>query len=85
MSNTTPLNHPLFNIITACKFLVEKDWSCSVHHVYREGNRAADALAKYGQSLKLGLTVFEVPPPHILPILEDDRLGVAVARMSPSS
>ena len=85
LSNNTPKNHPLFSIIDACKLLIMRDWNCSVNHIYREGNRVADALAKIGQSLGLGLTVFDVPPPQIFPLLEADSKGVSFARMCPSS
>ncbi|KAK3231085.1 hypothetical protein Dsin_002966 [Dipteronia sinensis] len=85
LSNIIPLNHPLFNIIRACKSILENEWSCNLHHNYRESNRVADFLANLGHALDLKLTVFEEPPTQISSILEDDCKGDAVARMIPSS
>ena len=73
--------HPLYNIVRACKSFMEKDWSCSMHHIYRERNRVADYLANLGHSLMLGISVFEDPPPQVSAILEDDYNGVTISRM----
>ncbi|KAK3228366.1 hypothetical protein Dsin_000247 [Dipteronia sinensis] len=81
LSNNTPINHPLFSIIHACKALMDNSWCCSIGHVYREGNRVVDSLAKLGHSLNLGITIFDDPPSHILGALEDDFNGLAVARL----
>ena len=63
LNNTTPLNYPLFNIIRACKSLLDYDWSCTIHHIYKESNKVADYLANLGHSLDLGVTMFEDPTP----------------------
>ncbi|KAK2662268.1 hypothetical protein Ddye_000842 [Dipteronia dyeriana] len=44
--NNTSINHSLFSIIHACKALMDKNRCCNIQHVYREGNRVADGLAK---------------------------------------
>ncbi|KAK3226132.1 hypothetical protein Dsin_005994 [Dipteronia sinensis] len=84
LTNNTPINHPLFSIIHACKALMKNNWCCNIRHVYREGNRVADGLAKLGHSLDLGITIFDDPPSQILGILEDDFNSLAVARLVPS-
>ncbi|KAK2640140.1 hypothetical protein Ddye_027935 [Dipteronia dyeriana] len=64
--NNTPLCHPLFNIIHACKSLMGMDWSFYIQHVYRESNKVADRLANLGHSLKLGTIVFDHTPSQLL-------------------
>ncbi|KAK3198240.1 hypothetical protein Dsin_021655 [Dipteronia sinensis] len=51
---------------------MDNNWSCSIQHVYREGNRVADGLANLGHSLELRITFFDDPPPQILGALDDD-------------
>ncbi|KAK2662405.1 hypothetical protein Ddye_000979 [Dipteronia dyeriana] len=80
-----PLYHTLYNIIHACKFHMENDWSYSIHHIYRESNRVADSLDNLEHSLIFGITVFEDPPLQIFDILDDECNGVAIARMVPCS
>ena len=76
LTNPTPLNHPLLNIIEDCKKLIDQNWSCTVHHIYRESNRVADFMANLGHSLDLGTTFFDDPPGQISAILTDDCNGV---------
>ncbi|KAK3220790.1 hypothetical protein Dsin_014760 [Dipteronia sinensis] len=83
LSNDSPTNNPLFSIIQACRSLINNEWSCNIHHVYRESNRVADYLAKMGQSLEPGISFFKDPPPQILVVLDDDRKGLAAARLVP--
>ncbi|KAK0586448.1 hypothetical protein LWI29_007016 [Acer saccharum] len=81
LTNPTPTHHPLFNIVEDCKMLVEKNWSCSIQHVFRESNRVADALANLGHSLNLGTTFFDVPPAQISACVNEDLSGSALARL----
>ncbi|KAK3222256.1 hypothetical protein Dsin_009281 [Dipteronia sinensis] len=80
LTNSTPTNHPIFSIIHSCKALMDNNWCCKIRHVYREGNRFADNLAKLGHSLEVGITTFGDPPSQILGALEDDFNGLVVAR-----
>ncbi|CAN1310100.1 Putative ribonuclease H protein At1g65750, partial [Linum perenne] len=41
--------------------LLSRDWQVSIHHIYREANRAADYFANLGQRLYLGIHGFYVP------------------------
>ena len=67
----------------SCKGLLENNRCCSIHHVYREGNRAADGIAKLRHSLKLGIMMFVDPFSQILNILKDNFNGLASARLVP--
>jgi len=51
-------------------------------HIYREGNMAADWMARYGCLIKtLSLSVFSCSPSRdFLHILVDDNLGRTLAR-----
>jgi len=54
----------------------------SFHHIYREGNMAADWMAKYGSTFRpISLTLFPSPPSReFLFILADDNLGRSLVR-----
>ncbi|CAA7054654.1 unnamed protein product [Microthlaspi erraticum] len=54
--------------------------NCVLSHVYREGNRAADKLAKLGHQFQ-NPKVWRVKPPEIvLPIMHEDAQGKIVLR-----
>nr|AGN12869.1 putative transposable element protein [Leavenworthia alabamica] len=54
--------------------------NCVLSHVYREGNRAADKLAKLGHQFQ-DPKVWRIQPPEIvLPIVNDDAKGKIVLR-----
>ena len=40
------INNSLTNVIQECKDYINKDWSISIKHVYKEGNQVADRMAK---------------------------------------
>ncbi|KAL5818299.1 hypothetical protein ACOSQ4_022141 [Xanthoceras sorbifolium] len=73
-------NSPFLSIILGCKKLLEGDWSCSIIHTFREANRVADRLAKIGHTLKLGVTIFQVPPPCTILLLDEDQRSVGIVR-----
>ena len=52
-----------------------------MHHVLREGNRAADALANIRILLPLGLHEFEVTPKNVHEIVWQDVIDVSFNRM----
>ncbi|KAK0603530.1 hypothetical protein LWI29_005964 [Acer saccharum] len=84
LSNDTPLNHPLFNIISDCKTILQREWTCTLRHTFKECNRTADSLAKLGHLLHLGMSVFEDPPAQISAVMEEDSRGLASSRIIPS-
>ncbi|CAL9008694.1 unnamed protein product, partial [Prunus brigantina] len=72
--------HPLATMLWGCKDYINKNWDCSIHHVYRECNMVADQLADLGSCLELGLSIFQDPPDSIRSFLSDDILGVCRPR-----
>ncbi|KAL5736493.1 hypothetical protein ACOSQ2_031281 [Xanthoceras sorbifolium] len=76
-------SHPNFSIIQAYRDMLFANWVCSISHVFREGNRVTDGMAKLG--FKLGLNsanFFAAPPLAVLHILHEDCCNVALARVS---
>ena len=70
------------SIIEDIKNLSKGCEDISFTHIYREGNRAADWIAKHGSSIRsISLTLFHYPPSRELQcILTDDYLGRSLAR-----
>jgi len=70
------------SIIEDIRNMISKCESVSFTHIYREGNLAADWMAKYGCVLKShSLSIFTVfPSREFLYILVDDNLGRTLAR-----
>ncbi|KAK3232506.1 hypothetical protein Dsin_004387 [Dipteronia sinensis] len=69
-------NHPLFNLIQNCKKFVAADWCCNINHIYREGNKLVDGLARMGHSMDIGTDFFKDPPSVSMPILYADYRGL---------
>ncbi|XP_024628618.2 uncharacterized protein [Medicago truncatula] len=66
------------NCLSFCKSI-----NCSFMHTLREGNIVADTLAKNGQGLALYSTQWWPSPPNfILSLLDRDRLGLSISRMT---
>ncbi|CAL8991959.1 unnamed protein product [Prunus brigantina] len=57
------------------------DWCCSVKHIFREQNCAADALAVKSYDFDPGLYVFLEAPAFLSEILAADVRGVARPRL----
>ncbi|KAL5810932.1 hypothetical protein ACOSQ4_027500 [Xanthoceras sorbifolium] len=72
LSREVTLNHPLFSIINCCKLYLRKDWTCTVGHVFREGNNVADGLANFGQMLDVNILYFEEPPSCVVYFILDN-------------
>ncbi|KAF7826966.1 putative ribonuclease H protein At1g65750 family [Senna tora] len=49
-------------------------------HVYREANRAADAMPSYAYRMNRGLMFHSSPPAEVVSVLNDDMLGVRTTR-----
>ncbi|GLT81218.1 hypothetical protein SLA2020_526140 [Shorea laevis] len=69
--------HPLLN---ACRSLIQKLEQVRIEHVYREGNGAADALAKHGASMLEPILVFDFIPDFCLASLAIDLAAFDVYR-----
>lgn len=54
--------------------------SPTIHHVFREGNMAADWIAKLGVLCKKDITFPHFPSPELTCILHDDYLGRTLER-----
>lgn len=80
MYRATKQNHPLFSIIQSCKNLLLANWDCNIKHIYREGNKLADGLARMGHSMINGIVFFGNPPCEIFPIFEVDYRGLTCFR-----
>ena len=61
LSKAPNLNHPLYSIIQGCKSFIDADWDCHVQHVFREGNRLTDGLARLGHGIDIGILYFDDP------------------------
>ncbi|KAK2641165.1 hypothetical protein Ddye_022928 [Dipteronia dyeriana] len=85
LAKDIPVNHPLFNIANGCSALINSDWRCLVSHVYREGNKVVDGLARMGHGVEAGLQIFEALLLDIWLIFQDDWNGCAYSRSYPSS
>ena len=70
-----PILQDIWNLLSSCA-------SVSFQHTYREGNMAADWMAKFGCSLRYpSLSIFTSPPCRdFLYLLIDDNLGRTLAR-----
>jgi len=70
-----PILQDIWNMIGCCETVLFR-------HIYREGNMAADWVAKYGCSIRgHSLTCFSSPPSRqFLFVLVDDNLGRTLAR-----
>ncbi|KAE8704648.1 hypothetical protein F3Y22_tig00110450pilonHSYRG01155 [Hibiscus syriacus] len=49
-----------------------RSWRLQFVHVVREGNQAADHMAKLAWGWQYGLKVFATPPTEVLAIMQDD-------------
>ncbi|CAL9018329.1 unnamed protein product [Prunus brigantina] len=55
-------SRPMSVLLTKCRELWKSQWNCSILHVYRETNFAADFLAKIGHHKDLGYHELSSPP-----------------------
>ncbi|CAL8149361.1 unnamed protein product [Prunus armeniaca] len=65
-----------------CQEYINKNWACSIHHVYREFNLVADKLVELGSCLELGFSNFHDPPDSIRSFLSQDLLAVCYSRLA---
>ncbi|OMO81979.1 hypothetical protein CCACVL1_12120 [Corchorus capsularis] len=73
--------HPLGNIISDCRSLMQNFHNVKISHCYREGNMAADALANKGRMLDEHFVVFNDIPDFIYDFVMADYLGVSFPRL----
>ncbi|KAK3230380.1 hypothetical protein Dsin_002261 [Dipteronia sinensis] len=80
LAKDTNPNHPMFGLIQSCKRIVAADWNCNVVHVFREGNKLVDGLARFGHNMEIGLLFFEEPPLETSDIFDADFRSLACFR-----
>lgn len=60
--------------------LMKQNWLARFKHIYREGNRCADLLARLGNGKPFQKHVWPKPPKEAAEILQQDAAGVIVPR-----
>ncbi|KAH7849667.1 hypothetical protein Vadar_021159 [Vaccinium darrowii] len=73
--------HYLNNIIHDCRCLMRQLGVMKIDHIYREGNKCADLLAKMSFNDALDFHIFDVAPTCINSQLCDNKNGVAYPRL----
>ncbi|KAK8565222.1 hypothetical protein V6N12_058792 [Hibiscus sabdariffa] len=58
-------DHDSLGLVLHIRELCERQWSVSFQHIHREGNRAADRLAKLTNCEMLDTRVYYAPPPRL--------------------
>ncbi|KAF7800797.1 putative ribonuclease H protein [Senna tora] len=74
--------HPLSGLVRKIKVLLQDDWMINFSHIFREGNRVANALACHGHSASSPFVYFESAPSFCKGILLDDCKGTGFPRGS---
>ncbi|KAK9990920.1 hypothetical protein SO802_025905 [Lithocarpus litseifolius] len=76
-------NKPYFPLLNDCRYLLRRFLQTRVVHVFREGNRCANALARMGSNMDEEFLVFDNPPsPDVLYFVNTDAAGVLYNRSS---
>ncbi|BBN67942.1 hypothetical protein Prudu_231S000200 [Prunus dulcis] len=81
LSSSTISTHPLFSLIRCCKLKVQAGWRCSVKHIFREQNVAADVLASKSSEFGTGVQYFTEVPTFLATCLAEDAIGVSRSRV----
>ena len=72
---------PYSPLLCDCRCLLRRFPRVQVKHVYREGNRCADALARWGCLMDDAFVVFSSPPStDVLFLVNSDLAGMYVNR-----
>ena len=85
ITSTGGSNKPCLPLLNDCRYLLSRFLQTRVVHVFREGNRCADALARMGSNMVEEFLVFDNPPsPDVLYFVNMDVVGVLYNRTSNS-
>ncbi|KAF7843966.1 putative ribonuclease H protein At1g65750 family [Senna tora] len=76
--------HPSASLILKITSLLNREWEVRVHHVYREGNVAADLLARNCNSSSREMLLYRSPPIFLVQALEKDKVGSVLIRKADS-
>ncbi|KAI8572924.1 hypothetical protein RHMOL_Rhmol01G0238700 [Rhododendron molle] len=73
--------HFLSNIVHDWRFLMRKLGVEKIDHIYREGNKCADALANMAYNPILDFRILDIAPTCINSQLRDDTYGVSYPKL----
>jgi ribonuclease HI len=73
--------HPLGTLVTNCLQLMSSFIVCTVNHIHRERNMAADCIAKKSIEQEIGLWKLQTAPEFVAPFILDDMAGLARPRL----
>ncbi|KAL8162024.1 hypothetical protein V2J09_013513, partial [Rumex salicifolius] len=75
--------HPLSSLLISVASFLRRDWEIQFRHIFREGNRVADALATLAFDFPVGITCFVSPPISVFFFVSEDSRGVCFPRKVP--
>ncbi|KAL5736394.1 hypothetical protein ACOSQ2_031182 [Xanthoceras sorbifolium] len=61
-----------------CSNLSAGEWTVSLVHIYRKANRLANGMTVLGHEMKLGFRSFDVTPPSVLSLFDDNCMELAL-------
>jgi ribonuclease HI len=70
-----------WNIMQKIRDLLKLNWEVRIRHIFREGNRCADALANMGCKQDVGWKTYQEAPSELFQVLADDFRGVSFPRL----
>ena len=68
---------PFHNLICQIRNYGNRDWECRLQHIWREGNKCADWLAKTSVNKDPGMQIITEPPHELRELLRADIIGAA--------
>ncbi|XVF26299.1 hypothetical protein REPUB_Repub14bG0004500 [Reevesia pubescens] len=71
---------PNIHLVEAIINFLNRNWLCSIKHIYREANVCADWLATHCDHLNLGLYILDLPHGEIMASLLADSIGIVTPR-----
>ena len=75
------VTNSLANLVELCGELMEKQWSVHLQHVYHEGNKVPDPMARIALTQEHGVNrTWKLPPRNLEPVLQHDVLGMTWPR-----
>lgn len=78
--------HPrLINLVGDCRSLLQHIPSYSMPHIFREGNKCMDVLARFGGSLSFYFVIFSNPPDFVMDLVSFNMSAKVCLRLVPAS
>ena len=86
VNSNVDTNKPYSPFLCDCRCLLRRFLRVQVVHVYREGNRCVDALARWGSTMNEDFVVFgSLPSPDVLYLANMDIAGMYLNRITETS